>query len=113
MVARKQSGTKLLESVETGPAEEESFSEQMRLELDRLDDSGLSPTSALRLLKSLVIESAAADKTKIEKLKMMDKLLNTARAVMETSVKHEETAIIRERLEQLEARLEQLQKPSR
>lgn len=99
-----------MEVEQTGLTDSDAFSAKLQSELRRLASSGLNPSSALRLLTRLVIESASADKNRIEKLKMMDKLLNTGRALMETGIKHEETALILGRLEQLEARLEQLQK---
>ena len=99
-----------MEVEQTGLTDADAFSAKLQSELRRLSSSGLNPSSALRLLTHLVIESASADKNRIEKLKMMDKLLNTGRALMETGIKHEETALILGRLEQLEARLEQLQK---
>lgn len=110
MPPRKVTKTELVDVEQTGSASADTISEKLQSELRRLASSGLNPSSALRLLTHLVIESASADKNRIEKLKMMDKLLNTGRALMETGIKHEETALILGRLEQLEARLEQLQK---
>lgn len=108
MPSPKTAKTRLIDVVGNDDADEGAFSGQLESELERLGASGLFPSSALRLLTFLIMESASADKAKIEKLKMMDKLLNTGRALMETSIKHEETTIILDRLEQLESRLEQL-----
>ena len=112
MPPRKVTKAELVDVEQTGSTDADAFSAKLQSELRRLASTGLNPTSALRLLTHLVIESASSDKTRIEKLKMMDKLLNTSRALMETGIKHEETAIILGRLEQLEERLEQLQKKS-
>lgn len=106
MPVKKENLPRLVDCDDPAPQRQDGLSDRMWTELDRLDSTGLSPSSALSLLKALIIESADADKTRIEKLKMIDKLLNTARAIMETGVKHEETAIIRTRLEQLEDRLQ-------
>lgn len=106
MPPRSRTNAGIIEAADLAPADVGAFSEQMWAGLSRLNDSGLSPATALDLLKTLIMESASADKTGIEKLKLMDKLLNTARALMETSIKHEETAVIMARIEQLEARLE-------
>ena len=106
MPPRNRTKPEIIEAADLAPAGQGAFSEQMWAGLSLLKDSGLSPATALNLLKTLIVESAYADKTEIEKLKLMDKLLNTARALMETSIKHEETAAIMARIEQLEARLQ-------
>jgi phosphoenolpyruvate carboxylase len=106
MPPRSRKKPEIIEAADLAPAGQGAFSEQMWAGLSLLKDSGLSPATALNLLKTLIVESAYADKTEIEKLKLMDKLLNTARALMETSIKHEETAAIMARIEQLEARLQ-------
>ena len=111
MSVGKDTRKRLLKGPENVLPADEWYVDQMNVQLSRLQDSGLSPSSALDLITSLIMESVTADKSKIEKLKMIDKLLNTARALMETSIKHEETATIRGRLESLETRLEKLIKP--
>ena len=88
MPPRNRTKPEIIEAADLAPAGQGAFSEQMWAGLSLLKDSGLSPATALNLLKTLIVESAYADKTEIEKLKLMDKLLNTARALMETSIKH-------------------------
>jgi hypothetical protein len=70
--------------------------------------SGLTPSSALDLLTRLIAEVPATSKEDMEQIKLMDKLLNTARAIMETRLKNEEAAEIASRLEEMEIRLERL-----
>lgn len=106
MPPRSRTNAEIIEAADLAPAGQGAFSERMWAGLSLLNDSGLCPKTALNLLKTLMMEAAQADKTGIEKLKLMDKLLNTARALMETSIKHEETAVIMARIEQLEARVE-------
>ena len=112
MAGRTQATVKLQEKADAIATDEVCLSDRMQQELDHLAVSGLCPSAALRLLNSLIIESAEADKSKIEKLKMMDKLLNTARAVMETSARHDEAARILERIEMLELRVDRLRRPA-
>lgn len=110
MPPRKVAKAELVDLDQARESESDSFSEQLEAELRMLGAGGLNPPSALRFLTRLIVESASADKNRIEKLKMMDKLLNTGRALMETGIRHEETAMILGRLQQLETRLEKLQK---
>lgn len=110
MAPRRVTKAELVDIDQAGEKESDSFSEQLEAELRMLGAGGLNPPSALRFLTRLIIETASADKNRIERLKMMDKLLNTGRALMETGIRHEETAMILGRLQQLEARLEKLHK---
>ncbi len=70
--------------------------------------SGLTPSSALDLLARLIAEVPASSKEGIEQIKMMDKLLNTARAMMETRLKNEEAAEFAGRIDEMETRLQRL-----
>jgi hypothetical protein len=70
--------------------------------------AGLNPSSALELIIRLIAEVPAASKESMEQIKMLDKLLNTARAMMEIRLKNEEAADLSRRLEQLEIRLMEL-----
>lgn len=70
--------------------------------------SGLNPSSALDLIIQLIAEVPAASKESMERIKMLDKLLNTSRAMMETKLKNEDAAQLAARLDQLEMRLEEL-----
>lgn len=70
--------------------------------------SGLTPSSALDLLTRLIAEVPSASKERMEQIKMMDKLLNTARAMMETRLKNEEAVAIAGKLEEMEVLLERL-----
>jgi len=70
--------------------------------------SGLNPSSALDLIISLIAEVPAASKAAMDRIKMLDKLLNTARAMMETKLKNEDAAQLAARLDQLEMKMEEL-----
>jgi len=70
--------------------------------------SGLSPSSALDLIIQLIAEVPAASKEAMDRIKMLDKLLNTARGMMETKLKNEDAAQLAARLDRLELRLEEL-----
>ena len=66
---------------------------------------GLSPQTALNILAELLAAAPRADKEDLDRLKTMDKLLNTARAMMETKVKLEEVQEISLRLDEIERRI--------
>ncbi len=66
---------------------------------------GLTPSSALDLLTHLIGEIPTASKENMDRLKMLDKFLNTARAMIETRLKTEEAAAIAARLDEMENRL--------
>lgn len=74
--------------------------------LNELADSGVATAAALDLLGSLLHESSTASKTKIEQIKLMDKLLNTCRAFIETRIKTEEILAITGKLDELERRMD-------
>lgn len=79
--------------------------------LERIRDiarSNLTPSSALDLLARLIAEVPAASKQTLEEIKMLDKLLNTARAMMETRLKNEEAAAIAARLSEMESWIKRL-----
>ena len=83
---------------------EPSLATQMR----HIIAAGLTPSSALDLLMRLIAEVPAASKESMEHIKMLDKLINTARAMMETKLKTEEAAAIAARIDDLECRLQAL-----
>ncbi|MBI4963361.1 MAG: hypothetical protein HY913_08790 [Desulfomonile tiedjei] len=70
--------------------------------------AGLNPSLALDLIIRLIAEVPAASKQSMDRIKMLDKLLNTARAMMETKLKNEDAAQLGARLDQLETRMEEL-----
>ena len=79
--------------------------------LERIRDiarSNLTPSSALDLLARLIAEVPAASKQTLEEIKMLDKLLNPARAMMETRLKNEEAAAIAARLSEMESWIKRL-----
>jgi hypothetical protein len=76
--------------------------------------SGLTPSSALDLLGTLLAEVPSASEETMERIKTMDKLMNTARSMMETKLKNDEAEAILKRLDEIEERMERLaaQNPS-
>jgi hypothetical protein len=64
--------------------------------------SGLNPSSALDLLGRLIAEVPSASKETLDRIKTMDKLINTARSMMDTKLKNEEAAAITQRLNEME-----------
>ncbi len=76
--------------------------------MEALIASGLSPASAMQFLARLIAGVRGASKEGMEKIKMMDKLLNTARAMMETKLKNEEAVAISRRLDEMEEWMRQI-----
>lgn len=70
--------------------------------------SGLNPSSALDLLARLIAEVPLASKQTMDRIKTVDKLISTARSVMETKLKNEEVAALTTRLDEIETRIERL-----
>jgi hypothetical protein len=107
--ARDLSSPRLTRSagnVESSP--NEAFDPGLLEAVRNVARSGLSPSTALDLLTRLITEVPAASKEGMEQIKIMDKLINTARAMMETRIKNEEAAAIATKLEEMEIRLERL-----
>jgi hypothetical protein len=84
------------------------FDPDLLTAMKEIVSSGLTPSSALDLLTRLIAEVPATSKEDMEQIKLIDKLLNTARAIMETRLKNEEAAEIASKLEEMEIRLERL-----
>ncbi len=70
--------------------------------------AGLTPSSALDLVIRLIAEVPAASKEAMDQIKLLDKLINTARGMIETKLKSEEAAAIALRLDYLEHRIQDL-----
>jgi hypothetical protein len=85
-----------------------SFDPAFREQIRDIARSNLTPSSALELLARLIAEVPAASKKTLEEIKMLDKLLNTARAMMETRLKNEEAAAIAARLNEMEVWIKRL-----
>jgi hypothetical protein len=90
------------------PIQEDIFGTHTSKHLDKLIREGIDPHSALELIASLALETSSASKVKMEQIKMMDKLLNTARAMLETKLKNDEAANLALRINDLESRIAQL-----
>ena len=89
----------------TTPVAESGFDPDSVRRMRDLIALGLTPSSALDLLTHLIGEIPTATKENMDRLKMLDKFLNTARAMIETRLKTEEAAAIAARLDEMESRL--------
>lgn len=68
----------------------------------------LTPSTALELIARLIGAVPTSQKEGLEQIKLMDKLLNTARAMMETRLKNDEAAAIAARLDEMESWIKRL-----
>ncbi len=68
----------------------------------------LTPSTALELIARLIGAVPTSRKDGLEQIKLMDKLLNTARAMMETRLKNDEAAAIATRLDEMESWIKRL-----
>jgi hypothetical protein len=84
------------------------FAPSLARQMREIVTAGLNPSSALDLLMRLIAEVPAASKESMDQIKMLDKLINTARAMMETKLKTEEAASIASRIDEMERQLESL-----
>ena len=87
---------------------ETQFDPSFLLQIRGLAAAGLTPSSALALITQLIAETPEASKETMDRIKMVDKLLNTARAMMDTRLKNEEAAAIAARLDEMEILMERL-----
>jgi hypothetical protein len=87
---------------------ETQFDSSFLIQIKELAVSGFTPSSALALITRLIAETPEASKEAMDRIKMVDKLLNTARAMMETRLKNEEAAAISARLDEMEAIIEKI-----
>lgn len=74
--------------------------------VEQLSNAALDPSSALALVTGLIAEVPSASKESMDRIKMIDKLLNTARSMMETKIKTHEATIISQRIDDLEGRVD-------
>ena len=96
------SAVSLEEANQTALDMEPQFDPAFLAQIRDLATSGLNPSSALILITQLIAETPEASKETMDRIKMVDKLLNTARAMMETRLKNEEAAAIAARLDEME-----------
>jgi hypothetical protein len=68
----------------------------------------LNPSSALDLLGRLIAEVPSASKETLDRIKTMDRLINTARSMMDTKLKNEEAAAIVQRLNEMEREMDRI-----
>jgi hypothetical protein len=69
---------------------------------------GANASAALELIIHLAAELITATDPPLDRIKLIDKLINTARALIETRIKDEESAGLAARLDQLEERMDKL-----
>ncbi len=89
-------------------AENDVFNDELILALEALSSNGLTADGAIRVVTFLMAEAPTASRQKIDQLKIMDKLLNTSRALMETRLKTGDAESLSEKLSQLERELAEL-----
>jgi predicted glycoside hydrolase/deacetylase ChbG (UPF0249 family) len=106
--AEKSSVTSLKETTRSVVDTETAFDPSFLLQIRGLAAAGLTPSSALALITQLIAETPEASKETMDRIKMVDKLLNTARAMMETRLKNDEAAAIAARLDEMELFIEKL-----
>ncbi|MGC8603628.1 MAG: hypothetical protein ACP5VS_08080 [Desulfomonilaceae bacterium] len=86
----------------------EAFNEDLIRSLAGLSCNGITADAALRAAALLIAEAPDASRQKIDQLKIMDKLLNTSRALIETRLKTGEAESLQKKLEELERELSEL-----
>ncbi len=84
------------------------YSDELERTLAGLCAGGLTADAALRVVAMLIAEAPDASRQKIDQLKIMDKLINTSRGLMETRMKTGEAEALAQKLESLESELEGL-----
>jgi hypothetical protein len=104
----KCSAASIAEVTQPATNAETQFDPSFLLQIRELAAAGLTPSSALVLITQLIAETPEASKETMDRIKMVDKLLNTARAMMETRLKNEEAAAISARLDEMEATIEKI-----
>lgn len=104
----KSSAASIAEVTQPATNAETQFDPSFLLQIRELAAAGLTPSSALALITQLIAETPEASKETMDRIKMVDKLLNTARAMMETRLKNEEAAAIAGRLDEMELLIEKL-----
>jgi hypothetical protein len=106
---REKASVTSLDLLDRPTAETEtSFAPSFLSQIRELATAGLNPSSALALITQLIAETPEASKETMDRIKMVDKLLNTARAMMETRLKNEEAAAITQRLDEMELLIDKL-----
>ena len=83
----------------------EAYSDELSQALASLGSYGLTADAALRVVAMLIAEAPEASRQKIDQLKIMDKLINTSRGLMETRMKTGEAEALAQKLESLELEL--------
>jgi hypothetical protein len=84
------------------------FDPSLAAQMREIVSAGLTPASALDLIMRLISEVPSTSKESMDHIKMLDKLINTGRAMIETKLKSDEAADIAARIDVLESRIEEL-----
>lgn len=84
------------------------FDEGLLENMSVIAGTGLNPSSALDLLGRLIAEVPSASKEALDRIKTIDKLINTARSMMDTKLKNEEAAAIVQRLNEMEREMDRI-----
>jgi hypothetical protein len=100
----KASGSSQTETPEPADLLNQDLVEEMR----GMAASGLNPSSSLALLGKLIAEIPAVSRENLDRIKTMDKLINSARYMMEAKLKNDEAVNIMRRLDEMEEQMEEL-----
>lgn len=90
-----------------GEEQESPFDPEIEEYAVRAAESGLDVNSALYLIGKLNAHVPAASKESLEKIRLMDKLLNSGRYMIETKLKNDELQRLRRRIDSLETALQE------
>jgi hypothetical protein len=88
------------------PEDDISFDTELLERVSGIALSGVSATSALDLISRLLLNVPAANKGEMDKIKLMDKLINSARHMIETKLKTDDLPAIMKRLDEMEAQID-------
>jgi hypothetical protein len=81
---------------------EAAFAPTTEAKITALSQGELTAGAGLSALTLLLGEAIQAEKIKMDRIKVMDKLLNTGKAFLEAKIKCEEVSLLTERLDRLE-----------
>ena len=94
------------------PDDEISFDTELLERVSGIALSGISAASALDLMSQLLANVPDANKGEMDKIKLMDKLINSARHMIETKLKTDDLPAIMKRLDEMEAQIDRQESPS-
>ena len=94
------------------PEEDICFDTELLERVSGIALSGISAASALDLMSQLLANVPDANKGAMDKIKLMDKLINSARHMIETKLKTDDLPAIMKRLDEMEAQIDRQESSS-